>query len=240
MGHKTHPIGFRLGVIQDWSAHWFAAKAKDYKRMTLEDQSIRTLIIGRYGESGSVSRIDIERGPQDLVVTINTARPGIIIGRGGQRVDELRGELDKLTGKRSRLNIQEIRQPELDALLVARSVAEQIVRRVAFRRAMRLSVQRTMQSGALGVKIICSGRLGGAEIARKDKAMEGRIPLHTLRADIDYAHAEADTTFGKIGVKCWVYKGNILPTAANLRSRSLSRLSIGQPGKSAPAGSAGQ
>jgi small subunit ribosomal protein S3 len=223
LGHKTHPVGFRLGVIHDWSAHWFAAKAKDFKRMTLEDQKIRSLIETRYGDAGAVSRVDIERGPQDLVVTVNTARPGIIIGRGGQRVDELRGELEKLTGKRSRLNIQEVRQPELDANLVARSVAEQIERRVAYRRAMRLAIQRTMQSGGKGIKILCSGRLAGAEIARRDKAMEGRIPLHTLRADIDYSYAEADTTFGKIGVKCWIYKGEIIPTAENLRARSAAR-----------------
>jgi small subunit ribosomal protein S3 len=231
-----------MGVIHDWSAHWFASGARDFKRMTLEDQSIRGLINNRYGDSGAISRIDIERGPQDLVVTINTARPGIIIGRGGQRVDELRGELEKRTGKKARLNIQEIRAPELDASLVARSVAEQIERRVAYRRAMRLAIQRTMQSGALGVKIVCSGRLAGAEIARRDKAMEGRIPLHTLRADIDYAHAEADTTFGKIGVKCWIYKGNVLPTAQNLRLRSLARLSAGQPGQGTPAsaGATGQ
>ena len=230
MGHKTHPIGFRLGIIQDWSAHWFAARGKDYMRMTLEDQAIRTLVRTRDGDSGAIARVDIERGPQDLVVTVNTARPGIIIGRGGQRVDEMRGDLEKLTGKRARLNIQEVRQPELDAALVSRSVAEQIERRIAYRRAMRLAVQRTMQSGALGVKIICSGRLAGAEIARRDKAMEGRIPLHTLRAEIDYAHSEANTQFGKIGVKCWIYRGNVLPTAENLRARSLARLSTGQQG----------
>ena len=237
MGHKTHPIGFRLGIIQDWSAHWFAAKGKDYKRMTLEDQAIRKLIVSRYGDSGAISRVDIERGPQDLVVSINTARPGIIIGRGGQRVDEMRGDLEKLTGKRARLNIQEVRQPELVAALVARSVAEQIERRVAYRRAMRLTVQRTMQSGAKGVKIICSGRLGGAEIARRDKAMEGRIPLHTLRAEIDYAQVEANTTFGKIGVKCWIYRGDVLPTAQNLRARSVARLATAGGQQPAGAGS---
>ncbi len=241
MGHKTHPVGFRLGIIRDWSAHWFAAKAKDYKRMTLEDTRLRKLVTERYGEAGAVSRIDIERGPQDLVVTINTARPGIIIGRGGQRVDEMRADLEKVTGKRARLNIQEVRQPELDAMLVARSVAEQLERRVAYRRAMRLAIQRTMQSGAKGIKILCSGRLAGAEIARRDKLMDGRIPLHTLRADIDFAYSEANTTFGKIGVKCWIYKGDILPTAENLRARSAARLAAAsasnqqqQPGASAP------
>ncbi len=240
MGHKTHPVGFRLGVIHDWSARWFAGKGKDFARMTMEDQKIRNLVRLRYGDAGAVSRIEIERGPQDLVVSVYTARPGIIIGRGGQRVDEMRAELEKLTGKKSRLNIQEIRQPELDAALVARSVAEQIERRVAYRRAMRMSVQRTMQSGAKGIKIICSGRLAGAEIARKDKAMEGRIPLHTLRADIDFAISEATTTYGKIGVKCWIYKGDILPTAENLRARSAARLAASGPGpqQPAPAGAA--
>lgn len=207
MGHKTHPIGFRLGIIQPWQARWFAPRGKQYKALVLEDLKIRGAIKKRYGESGGISRVEIERGPQDLVVTIHTARPGIVIGRGGQRVDELRGDLEKLTGKRARLNIQEIRQPELDAYLVGRNVAEQLERRVAFRRAMRQAASRTMASGALGVKIISGGRLGGAEIARSEKVMEGRVPLHTLRANIDFATVEATTTFGKIGIKCWIYKG---------------------------------
>ncbi len=228
VGQKTHPIGFRLGVIQDWQAHWFADKASDYRRLTLEDESIRKLIDERYGDSGAISRIDIERGPQDLVVTINTARPGIIIGRGGQRVDELRSDLEKLTRKRARLNIQEVRQPELDAKLVGRSVAEQLERRVAYRRAMRLTIQRTMQSGAQGIKIIASGRLGGAEIARSDKQMEGRIPLHTLRAEIDFAIAEARTTFGVIGIKVWIYRGDVLSSADSMRARPVSRMSLGR------------
>lgn len=208
MGQKTHPIGFRLGGVANWQAHWFAGKAADYRRLVGEDLSIRATINRRYGDSGAISRVDIERGPQDLVIAINTARPGIVIGRGGQRVDELRADLEKLTGKRARLNIQEIRQPELDAYLVARNVAEQLERRVAYRRALRQSLQRTMQTGALGVKIVVSGRLGGSEIARTDKAMEGRIPLHTLRANIDFAIAEAHTSFGQIGVKVWIYKGD--------------------------------
>ena len=227
MGQKTHPIGFRLGGVQDWRAHWFAAKGSDYRRLTDEDQKIRSLINGRYAESGAISRVEIERGAQELVVTINTARPGIIIGRGGTRVDDLRSDLEKLTAKRSRLNIQEIRQPELDATLVGQSIAEQLERRVAYRRAVRLAMQRTMQSGALGIKVFVSGRLGGAEIARTDKQTEGRTPLHTLRAQIDFAVSEAKTTFGVIGIKVWIYTGDMIPSADNLRARAQSRLSLG-------------
>ena len=231
MGQKTHPIGFRLGGVKDWQAHWFAAKASDYRALTLEDQAIRRAIQERYGDSGAIARVEIERGPQDLVVTINTARPGIVIGRGGQRVDELRGDLERLTGKRARLNIQEMRQPELDASLVARNVAEQLERRIAYRRALRLTMQRTMQSGALGIKVKVSGRLGGAEIARTDGAMEGRIPLHTLRADVDFAIAEARTTFGQIGVKVWIYKGDVMSSDEAIRARVLDRMTAG-PGPS--------
>ncbi|MBT3554375.1 MAG: 30S ribosomal protein S3 [Chloroflexi bacterium] len=227
MGQKTHPIGFRLGGVQDWRAHWFASKSSDYRRLTEEDQKIRRLLNDQYAESGAISRVEIERGAQDLVVTINTARPGIIIGRGGTRVDELRGDLEKLTEKRSRLNIQEIRQPELDATLVGQSIAEQLERRVAYRRAVRMAMQRTMQSGALGIKVAVSGRLGGAEIARTDKQKEGRTPLHTLRAQIDFAVSEAKTTFGVIGIKVWIYTGDMIPSAENLRARSMARLSLG-------------
>ena len=236
MGQKTHPIGFRLGGVQDWRAHWFASKASDYRRLTEEDQKIRGLISGRYAESGAISRVEIERGTQELVVTINTARPGIIIGRGGTRVDELRGDLEKLTEKRARLNIQEIRQPELDATLVGQSIAEQLERRVAYRRAVRLAMQRTMQSGALGIKVVVSGRLGGAEIARTDKQKEGRTPLHTLRAQIDFAVSEAKTTYGVIGIKVWIYTGDMIPSAENLRARSMARLSLG----ASPESQAGQ
>ncbi len=241
MGQKTHPIGFRLGGVQDWRAHWFASKASDYRRLTEEDQKIRGLISGRYAESGAISRVEIERGTQDLVVTINTARPGIIIGRGGTRVDELRGDLEKLTEKRSRLNVQEIRQPELDATLVGQSIAEQLERRVAYRRAVRLAMQRTMQSGALGIKVVVAGRLGGAEIARTDKQKEGRTPLHTLRAMIDFAVSEAKTTFGVVGIKVWIYTGDMIPSAENLRARAQSRLSLGatQAGQAAQQGGGG-
>ena len=210
MGQKTHPIGFRLGIVKDWQATWFAHKAVDYRKLVKEDLSIRGTILGKYPDAG-ISRIEIERGNNDVIITVHTARPGIVIGRGGQRVEELRKMLEEITERRARLNVQEIRQPELDAYLVARNVADQLVRRIAFRRAIRQAVSRTMQAGAQGTKILISGRLGGADIARKEKAMEGRVPLHTLRADIDYGLAEAATEFGRIGVKVWIYKGDILP-----------------------------
>lgn len=209
MGHKTHPVGFRLGVIKGWNATWFAAKPDEYRALVKEDIEIRQTILGRYPDAG-ISRIEIERGSIDAIITIHTARPGIVIGRGGQRVEELRQLLEGLTEKRARLNVQEIRQPEMDAYLVARNVADQLERRIAFRRALRQAVTRTVQSGAQGVKILIGGRLGGADIARREKAMEGRVPLHTLRADIDYGFTEAATEFGRIGVKVWIYKGEIL------------------------------
>jgi len=209
LGQKTHPIGFRLGVIKDWQAKWFAYKPADYRALVLEDLSIRKTILSMYPDAG-ISRVEIERSSSDAVITVHTARPGIVIGRGGQRVEELRKILESLTERRARLNVQEIRQPEMDAFLVARNVADQLERRIAYRRAMRQAVSRTMQSGAQGIKIITSGRLGGADIARREKAMEGRVPLHTLRADIDYGLAEATTEYGKIGVKVWIYKGEVL------------------------------
>lgn len=211
MGQKTHPVGFRLGIVKDWQSRWIATRPHEYRALVNEDMRIRDVILNRYPEAG-ISRIEIERGSIDVVISIHTARPGIVIGRGGQRVEELRKELEGLTEKRARLNVNEIRQPELDAYLVARSVADQLERRIAFRRAIRQGVTRTMQAGALGIKILISGRLGGADIARKEKAMEGRVPLHTLRADIDYSLAEAATEFGRIGVKVWIYKGDILPS----------------------------
>jgi small subunit ribosomal protein S3 len=210
LGHKTHPIGFRLGIIKDWNSRWFAGNAKDYSRQVVEDIRIREVIEKRYADAG-ISRVEIERSAQDLTVNVHTARPGIVIGRGGQRVDELRKAVVEATGgKRVRLNVLEIRQPELDAYLVARNVADQLERRVMFRRATRQAVMRTMQAGAQGVKVMVSGRLGGAEIARREKVMDGRVPLHTLRADIDYGLAEANTTMGRIGVKVWIYRGEIL------------------------------
>jgi len=210
MGHKTHPIGFRLGVNRVWDAIWFAGKASDFRRLIQEDIRIRQKIASYYKDAG-VAKVEIERGSGDLSVSIHTARPGIVIGRQGQRVEEVRTALTALTGKRIRLTIQEIKQPELSAPIVARNVADQLERRIAFRRAMRQTATRTMQSGAEGIKIICSGRLGGADIARSEKVMMGRVPLHTLRADIDYAIQEAGTAMGRIGVKVWIYKGEILP-----------------------------
>ena len=210
MGNKTHPIGFRLGIIKDWQAKWFAGKQKDYRGLVIEDLAIRKTIAESYTDAG-VSRVDIERGSSDVVITVHTARPGIVIGRGGQKVEELRKDIERRIERRARLNVQEIRQPELDSFLVARSIADQLVRRIAYRRAIRQAVARTMQAGAQGIKVVCSGRLGGAEIARTEKAMEGRVPLHTLRADIDFSIAEASTDFGQIGVKVWIYKGEVLP-----------------------------
>ncbi len=208
MGRKVHPLGFRIGVIKDWQAKWYADK--HYSEFIQEDVKIRKAIRSRYAEAG-VSLVEIERQSNRVTITIYTSRPGIVIGRGGQRVDETRHYLEDLIGKKIQLNIQEIRQPELDAYLVARVVAEQMERRIAYRRAMKQALFRTMQAGAKGMRITCSGRLGGAEIARRQMMHQGRVPLHTLRADIDYGFTEAQTTLGRIGVKVWIYRGDILP-----------------------------
>ncbi len=208
MGHKVHPTGFRLGVIRDWQSKWYSDT--HYAEFVLEDTKLREAIQTKYREA-AISLIEIDRQARDVTITLYTARPGIVIGRGGQRVDEMRLYLENLIGKRVRLNIQEIRQPELDAYLVARAVAEQIERRVAYRRAMKQAIFRTIQAGAKGIKISCAGRLGNAEIARRQTSHEGQVPLHTLRADIDYGFTEARTTLGRIGVKVWIYKGQILP-----------------------------
>jgi small subunit ribosomal protein S3 len=210
VGNKTHPIGFRLGIVKDWQTRWFAAKQKDYRGLVKQDIAIRNVVM-EGNEDAGISRVEIERGTNELVITAHTARPGIVIGRGGAKVDEMRKELERLTNGRVRLNVQEIRQPELDAFLVARNIADQLERRIAFRRAIRQGMNRTMQAGAQGIKVIASGRLAGADIARAEKAMEGRVPLHTLRADIEFDIAEAATDFGRIGVKVWIFKGEILP-----------------------------
>ena len=208
MGHKVHPIGFRLGILYPWQSKWYAGR--NYTELLHEDLSIRKRILTKLSDA-AISRVDLERNANQVIVTIHTAKPGIVIGRGGQKVEELKGELEKLTSRRVRVNISEIRQPELDAYLVARSVADQLERRVAFRRAMKQAVSRTMQRGARGVKITVGGRLGGSEMSRRETEKEGRVPLHTLRADVDFGQAEAATTFGRIGVKVWIYRGDVVP-----------------------------
>ena len=210
MGRKVHPYGFRVGITRDWQAKWFSER--QYADLVHEDLMLRRLVLGQLPDAG-ISEILIDRNANQLTLTVKTAKPGIVIGRGGANVEQLRNSLEQSTSRRVRLNIEEIRVPELDAYLVARSVADQLERRVAFRRAMKQSVQRTMQRGALGCRVRVSGRLGGAEMSRSEQEMQGRVPLHTLRADIDFGFAEARTTFGAIGVKCWIYKGEI--TAAN-------------------------
>jgi small subunit ribosomal protein S3 len=214
MGHKVHPIGFRLGILYPWQSTWYADK--NYTELLHEDLNLRKMILAKLSDA-AVSRVELERNANQVIVTIHTAKPGIVIGRGGQKVDELRGDLEKTTGRRVRVNIVEIRQPELDAYLVARSVADQLERRVAFRRAMKQAVTRTMQRGARGVKIQVGGRLGGSEMSRRETEKDGRVPLHTLRADVDFGIAEAATTFGRIGVKAWIYRGDILPEPTALR-----------------------
>tara|TARA_Y100000590_G_scaffold70753_2_gene77447 strand:- start:15898 stop:16734 length:837 start_codon:yes stop_codon:yes gene_type:complete len=214
MGHKVHPNGFRLGVIKDWQTRWFADRPQVYRENLLEDIKIRDHILVKHKDS-AVSRVEIDRKTNEVRATIHSARPGVVIGRGGQRVEELRKDLEDITGKRIRVDINEIRQAELEATLVAQSISEQIERQVSFRRAIKQSVTRTMQSGAKGIKVLVSGRLGGAEIARNEKAMAGRVPLHTLRADIDFGQAEAHTQMGLIGVKVWIYRGDVVATMSS-------------------------
>jgi small subunit ribosomal protein S3 len=227
MGQKVHPYGFRLGIIRDWKSRWYADK--EYREFAVEDHRVRQYLRkrlpallmgagqrmrgGRTVEVG-VSTIEIERMANVVKVTLHAARPGLIIGRGGRGIDELRAELELVIPRRVQLNVIEIKQPELDAQLVAESIAGQIARRVSFKRAIRMAIARTMQRGGKGVKVLVSGRLGGAEIARRYGDKDGKIPLHTLRADIDYGVTEARTTYGNIGVKVWVYRGEILPRAS--------------------------
>ena len=207
MGQKINPYGFRLGVTTDWKSRWFSER--DYKEYLTEDWKIRRAIMTKL-ESAAISRIEIERTRDKVRVDIHTARPGIVIGRRGAQADELRALLTQITGNpKVQLNIVEIKSPELDAALIAQGVADQLVNRIAFRRAMKRAVQNAQKAGALGIRVQCSGRLGGAEMSRTEWYREGRVPLHTLRADIDYGQAEARTTFGRIGVKVWIYKGEI-------------------------------
>jgi small subunit ribosomal protein S3 len=207
MGQKVHPIGFRLGVYRNWDARWYADK--DYTALLHEDIAIRKLIGGRLRNAG-VARIETERRGNELTVTIQTAKPGIVIGKQGASVDALRDELEKITAKKVRVTIHEIKTPELDAKLVAENVASQLEKRIAFRRALKQTLLRSMRAGAKGCKIQVSGRLGGAEMSRREWDRGGRVPLHTLRANIDYGQAEARTTFGRIGVQAWIYKGDFV------------------------------
>ena len=208
MGHKVNPIGFRLGISRTWNSRWFAEK--DYAKNVAEDLDIRGFVKRRLANAG-VSGVDIERASQQVTVTVSTARPGVVIGKSGTAVEEHRQALEKITGKRVRLNVLEIRQSELDATLVARNIAEQLEKRVAYRRAMKQAVQRTMRAGAKGIRIVVGGRLGGNEISSSSKEIAGSVPLHTLRAYIDYGLAEAKTTFGMLGVKVWIYRGDVVP-----------------------------
>jgi len=217
LGQKTHPIGFRLGIVRDWESNWFGGRKFGDKLK--DDLRLRLYIRSRL-QRASISMIQIERDPSDkrITVTIHTARPGIVIGRKGAEVDKLKEELKRVTGKEIQLNINEIKRPELDAYLVAESIAGQLEAKISFRRAMKKAIMSTMRMGAEGVRILCSGRLGGAEMARREQYKEGRIPLHTLRADIDFARATAKTTYGAIGVKVWICKGEILGDGRNLGS----------------------
>jgi len=219
MGQKVHPIGMRLGIVKEHTSVWYADK-KQYAEYLLNDLEVRDYLRTRLVQA-SISRIDIERPAQTARITIHTARPGIVIGKKGEDVDRLRREISVMMGVPVHINIEEIRKPEIDALLVAQNVAQQLERRVQFRRAMRRVIQNAMRIGAKGIKVRVAGRLGGAEIARNEVYHEGRVPLHTLRAEIDYGFAEAKTTYGIIGVKCWVFKGDI--TDKEMRKGSLSQ-----------------
>jgi small subunit ribosomal protein S3 len=209
VGQKVNPVGLRIGVIRDWESKWYAGK--DYADLLHEDIKVREYITKRLRDA-SLSKIEIERAANRLNVTVHTAKPGMVIGKGGTEVEALRKALNALTGKRVHINILEIKRADLDAKLVAENIARQLENRVSFRRAQKQSIQRAMRAGAKGIKTQVSGRLGGADIARAEHYSEGTVPLHTLRADIDYATAEADTTYGKLGVKVWIYKGEVLPT----------------------------
>ncbi len=207
MGQKVHPKGFRIGVIKTWDSKWFSEK--DYAKLVIEDRRIRDLIKNRLYHAG-ISRIEIERAGNKVKVIIHTARPGIVIGKKGVEIESLRNDLEKRFHREFSVDIREVRRPELDATLVAENIALQLVRRVAFRRAMKRAVAAALKAGAKGIKVACAGRLGGAEMARREWYREGRVPLHTLRADIDYGTAIAKTTYGVIGIKVWIFKGEVL------------------------------
>jgi small subunit ribosomal protein S3 len=209
LGQKVHPGGLRVGVIRGWDSKWYGGK--DYAELLHEDIKIRKFV-GDFLKEAAISKVEIERVANRVTISIHTAKPGIVIGKGGTEVERLRQQLVKLTAKKVHININEVKNPELDAHLVAANIAQQLERRVSFRRAMKQAIGRTLRSGAKGVKTTVSGRLGGADIARSESYNEGTVPLHTLRADIDYGTAEAHTTYGRIGVKVWIYRGEVLPT----------------------------
>ncbi|ABS39392.1 30S ribosomal protein S3 [Clostridium botulinum] len=218
MGQKVHPHGLRVGVIKEWDAKWYADK-KNFADNLVEDHKIRNFV-KKNSYAAGVSRIEIERAAKRIKLNIYTAKPGMIIGKGGQGIESLKNKLQKIVSNKNILiNIVEVKRPEGDAQLIAENIAQQLEKRIAFRRAMKQSIQRAMKSGVKGIKTACSGRLGGAEIARTEHYNEGTIPLQTLRADIDYGFAEADTTYGKIGVKVWVYKGEVLPARKNINEK---------------------
>jgi small subunit ribosomal protein S3 len=218
MGQKVNPYGFRLGITTDWKSRWF--EERHYREFVVEDWKIRDYLMTQL-EAAAVSRIEVERTRDRLRVDIHTARPGIVIGRRGSEADRLKKKLEEITGLQNRiqLNIQEIKQPELDAALIAQGICDQLVRRVAFRRAMKRAIQTVQKAGAQGIKVQCSGRLGGSEMSRKEQYREGRVPLHTLRADIDYGFREAKTSSGRVGVKVWIYKGDILPYKVSIEDK---------------------
>ena len=213
MGQKINPTGLRVGIIRDWDSKWYAEK--DFANFLHEDIAIREYIAKKLSEA-SVSKVEIERAANRVNVSVHTAKPGMVIGKGGSEVDALRKKLNDLTGKRVHINIVEIKRPDLDAKLVGEGIARQLESRVAFRRAQKQAIQRTMRAGAKGIKTMVSGRLNGADIARSETHSEGTVPLHTLRADIDYAWEEAATTYGKLGIKVWIYRGEVLPTKKNI------------------------
>jgi small subunit ribosomal protein S3 len=231
MGQKVNPYGFRLGITTDWKSRWF--EERNYREFVVEDWKIRDYLM-RQLEAAAVSRIEVERTRDRLRVDIHTARPGIVIGRRGAEADRLKKHLEELTGLQNRiqLNIQEIKQPELDAALIAQGICDQLVRRVAFRRAMKRAIQTVQKAGAQGIKVQCSGRLGGSEMSRKEQYREGRVPLHTLRADVDYGVATAHTAYGTCGIKVWIFKGEILehdPMAQDKRAAEADHSSTHRP-----------
>ena len=239
MGQKINPYGFRLGITTDWKSRWFSEK--DYKKYLHEDIEIRRYLKRNLSHAG-ISRVEIERTRDRVRVDIHTARPGVVIGRRGAEADRIRADLDKMTGKQVTLNILEVKGAETDAQLVAQGVAEQLASRVSFRRAMRRAINSAMKGGAKGIRVQCSGRLGGAEMARTEFYREGRVPLHTLRADIDYGLAEGRTTFGMVGVKVWIYRGDVLPSREEQeadRARARARAAAGGPSSERRSGGRG-